>query len=212
MDTKTKSMDDIRKAIKKSGAGAESIVNLNVMARKSLSEEQDCEKGMYWCKKSKKCKPIESRKETEESSGAGGAGGYVGPLFSTKKKIKKGEVGEATSAADAGVYSTAYFLAANKKNWKGGSKPLYKGGKIVTVKDKCKKFPYCDQGDINALNLTEAIDNVSNMTGKNVDYIGNLVENELSGMISRGIFKSPVTDLTGKEEMDLPTGNIYSKK
>ena len=212
MDTKTKSMDDIRKAIKKSGAGAESIVNLNVMARKSLSEEQDCEKGMYWCKKSKKCKPIENRKETEEASSAGGAGGYVGPLFSTKKKIKKGEVGEATSAADAGVYSTAYFLAANKKNWKGGSKPLYKGGKIVTVKDKCKKFPYCDQGDINALNLTEAIDNVSNMTGKNVDYIGNLVENELSGMISRGIFKSPVTDLTGKEEMDLPTGNIYSKK
>jgi hypothetical protein len=205
-------MDDIRKAIKKSGAGAESIVNLNVMARKSLSEEQDCEKGMYWCKKSKKCKPIKNRKETEEASSAGGAGGYVGPLFSTKKKIKKGEVGEATSAADAGVYSTAYFLAANKKNWKGGSKPLYKGGKIVTVKDKCKKFPYCDQGDINALNLTEAIDNVSNMTGKNVDYIGNLVENELSSMISRGIFKSPVTDLTGKEEMDLPTGNIYSKK
>ena len=31
MDTKTKSMDDIRKAIKKSGGGAESIVNLNVM-------------------------------------------------------------------------------------------------------------------------------------------------------------------------------------
>jgi hypothetical protein len=203
---------NLKKAIKKSGAPTEGIIKMNKMAKKSLSEEQDCEKGMYWCKKSKKCKPIKNRKETEEASSAGGAGGYVGPLFSTKKKIKKGEVGEATSAADAGVYSTAYFLAANKKNWKGGSKPLYKGGKIVTVKDKCKKFPYCDQGDINALNLTEAIDNVSNMTGKNVDYIGNLVENELSGMISRGIFKSPVTDLTGKEEMDLPTGNIYSKK
>ena len=212
MDTKTKSMDDIRKAIKKSGAGAESIVNLNVMARKSLSEEQDCEKGMYWCKKSKKCKPIESRKETEESSGAGGAGSYVGPLFTTKKKIKKGEFDEATTSADAGVYSTAYFLAANKKNWKGNSKPTYKGGKIVTVKDKCKKFPYCNQGDINALNLTEAIDNVSKATGKNADYIGNLVENKLGGMVSRGIFKSPVTDLIDKDEMNLPIGKIYSKK
>ena len=203
---------NLKKAIKKSGAPTEGIIKMNKMAKKSLSEEQDCEKGMYWCKKSKKCKPIKNRKETEEASSAGGAGGYVGPLFSTKKKIKKGEVGEATSAADAGVYSTAYFLAANKKNWKGGSKPLYKGGKIVTVKDKCKKFPYCNQGDINALNLTEAIDNVSNMTGKNVEYIGNLVDNQLNEMVSRGIFKSPVTDLTGKEEMDLPTGKIYSKK
>ena len=203
---------NLKKAIKKSGAPTEGIIKMNKMAKKSLSEEQDCENGMYWCKKSKKCMPSENRKETKEASSAGGAGGYVGQLFSTKKKIKKGEVGEATTSADAGIYSTAYFLAANKKNWKGGSKPLYKGGKIVTVKDKCKKFPYCNQGDINALNLTEAIDNVSKMTGKNVDYIGNLVDKQLNEMVSRGIFKSPVTDLTGKEEIDLPTGKIYSKK
>ena len=204
--------DNLRTAIKKSGAPVEGIIKMNKMAKKSLSEEQVCEKGMYWCKKSKKCKPIKNKKETKEASSAGGAGAYVGPLFSTKKKTKKGEFDEATSAADAGVYSTAYFLAANKKNWKGGSKPLYKGGKIVTVKDKCKKFPYCDQGDINALNLTEAIDNVSKMTGKNVDYIGNLVDNQLSEMISRGIFKSPVTDLVDKKDTNLPIGKIYSKK
>jgi hypothetical protein len=204
--------DNLRTAIKKSGAPVEGIIKMNKMAKKSLSEEQVCEKGMYWCKKSKKCKPIKNKKETKEASSAGGAGAYVGPLFSTKKKTKKGEFDEATSAADAGVYSTAYFLAANKKNWKGGSKPLYKGGKIVTVKDKCKKFPYCDQGDINALNLTEAIDNVSKMTGKDTNYIGNLVDNQLSEMISRGIFKSPVTDLIDKDEINLPIGKIYSKK
>ena len=50
------------------------------------------------------------------------------------------------------------------------------------------------------------------MTGKNVEYIGNLVDNQLNEMVSRGIFKSPVTDLTGKKEMDVPTGKIYSKK
>lgn len=210
MNINENSRDDIKKAIKKSGGGAESIINLNIMAKKALSEEHDCDKvhpGVdheVWAS--------EQKMEAKEASSAGGAGGYVGPLFTTKKKIKKGEVGEATSAADAGVYSTAYFLAANRKNWKGGSKPLYKGGKIVTVKDKCKKFPYCDQGDINALNLTEAIGNVSKMTGKNVDYIGNLVENELDGMVSRGIFKSPVTDLIDKDEMNLPVGKIYSKK
>ena len=50
------------------------------------------------------------------------------------------------------------------------------------------------------------------MTGKNANYIGNLVENELTGMVSRGIFKSPVTDLIDKDEMNLPIGKIYSKK
>ena len=206
------SRDELKRAIKKSGGNAESIINLNVMAKKALSEENPCKEGMYWCKKSKKCKPVKNKKETKEASGAGGAGAFVGPLFATKKKTKKGEVGEATTSADAGIYSTAYFLAANKKNWKGGSKPLYKGGKIVTVKDKCKKFPYCNQGDINALNLTEAIDNVSKMTGKNVDYIGNLVDNQLNEMVSRGIFKSPVTDLVDKKDTNLPIGKIYSKK
>lgn len=204
--------DNLKKAIKKSGAPVEGIIKMNKMAKKALSEEQVCEKGMYWCKESKKCKPKSEKKETKEASSAGGAGGYVGPLFSTKKKTKKSEVGEATTASDAGVYSTAYFLAANKKNWKGGSKPLYKGGKIVTVKDRCKKFPYCDQGDIKALNLTEAIDNVSKMTGKDVNYIGNLVDNQLNEMISRGIFKSPVTDLVDKDEINLPIGKINLKK
>jgi len=203
--------DNLKKAIKKSGAPVEGIIKMNKMAKKALSEEQDCKEGMEWCNESKKCKPIK-KEETKEATGAGGAGAYVGPLFTTKKKTKKSEVGEATTSADAGAYSTAYFLAANKKNWKGGSKPLYKGGKIVTVKDKCKKFPYCNSGDINALNLTEAIDNVSKMTGKDTNYIGNLVDNQLSEMISRGIFKSPVTDLIDKDEINLPIGKIYSKK
>ena len=201
---------NLKKAIKKSGAPVEGIIKMNKMAKKALSEEHDCEEVHPNITHEEWKETQES--EMEEASSAGGAGGYVGPLFSTKKKTKKGEVGEATSAADAGVYSTAYFLAANKKNWKGGSKPLYKGGKIVTVKDKCKKFPYCNQGDINALNLTEAIDNVSKMTGKNVDYIGNLVDNQLSEMISRVIFKSPVTDLVDKKDTNLPIGKIYSKK
>jgi len=39
-------------------------------------------------------------------------------------------------------------------NWRGKSKTLFPGGQFVQVKKKCKTFPYCNQGDIKALNLT----------------------------------------------------------
>jgi hypothetical protein len=48
------------------------------------------------------------------------------------------------------------------KKWRGRSKTQIPGGKFVEVKKKCKKFPYCNQGDINALTLTE------NSTIKNI--------------------------------------------
>jgi hypothetical protein len=70
-------------------------------------------------------------------------------------KLKKIEATEATSTASSGQYSTPAFVAKNSKNWRGGKKPLFPGGKFVKVKDKCKKFPYCNQGDIKALKLTE---------------------------------------------------------
>lgn len=84
-------------------------------------------------------------------------------------KLKKIEAKEATGASSAGSYESPAFLAksTSKKNWRGAAKPLYKGGKFVRVKEKCKKFPYCNQGDINALQLweddvmTEAIKNVA---------------------------------------------------
>lgn len=72
-------------------------------------------------------------------------------------KIEKGEFKEATSSASSGSYVGASFLAKsqNKKDWRGAAKPLYKGGKFVRVKKKCKTFPYCNQGDIKALELWE---------------------------------------------------------
>jgi len=53
------------------------------------------------------------------------------------------------------------------KDWRGKSKTQIPGGSFVKVKDKCKKFPYCNQGDIKALDIyendivKEAIKNVS---------------------------------------------------
>jgi hypothetical protein len=72
-------------------------------------------------------------------------------------KLKKVEATEATGSSSSGSYEGPSFLAKSqsKKNWRGAAKPLYKGGKFVKIKKKCQKFPYCNQGDINALKLTE---------------------------------------------------------
>jgi hypothetical protein len=72
-------------------------------------------------------------------------------------KLKKIEATEATGSSSSGSYEGPSFLAKSqkKKDWRGASKPLYKGGKFVKIKKKCLTFPYCNQGDINALKLTE---------------------------------------------------------
>ena len=72
-------------------------------------------------------------------------------------KLKKIEANEATGASSAGQYSSPSFLAKSMspKKWRGKSKTQIPGGQFVEVKKKCKKFPYCNQGDINALSLSE---------------------------------------------------------
>lgn len=83
---------------------------------------------------------------------------YEDPKYYTRlKKIEKGEFKEATGTASSGSYVGASFLAKSqsKKDWRGAAKPMYKGGKFVRVKKKCKTFPYCNQGDIKALDLWE---------------------------------------------------------
>tara|TARA_R110002110_G_scaffold352883_2_gene562952 strand:- start:2360 stop:2959 length:600 start_codon:yes stop_codon:yes gene_type:complete len=100
---------------------------------------------------------------TEATSAGGGSGQYSEPLFSTTKremekggsKLNKVEATEATSSASSGQYSTPAFVAKDSKNWRGNKKPQIPGGKFVKIKDKCRKFPYCNQGDINALKIFE---------------------------------------------------------
>lgn len=72
-------------------------------------------------------------------------------------KLKKIEATEATGASSAGQYSSPSFLAKSMspKKWRGRAKTQIPGGKFVEVKKKCKTFPYCNQGDIKALSLTE---------------------------------------------------------
>ncbi len=83
------------------------------------------------------------------------------PNYYTKlKRIEEAreEATEATTTASTGAYSTPAFVAKNSKNWRGGKKPLYKGGKFVQVKKKCLTFPYCNQG-AGAIKLSENLNN-----------------------------------------------------
>ena len=69
---------------------------------------------------------------------------------------KKTETKEATGASSAGQYSGPAFGAKSMspKHWRGRAKTQIPGGAFVQVKNKCKTFPYCNQGDINALELS----------------------------------------------------------
>ena len=62
--------------------------------------------------------------------------------------------------------------------------------------------------------IKEAIDNVSKKTGKNKEYVKELVKKEIEELIRRGFYKSPVTDpeagIVGVSKMNTPLGKIYS--
>ena len=87
----------------------------------------------------------------------------------TEGDVKKVEATEATGSASSGSYETtsAWAKSTKKKDWGGRKKTQIPGGKFVQVKKKCKKFPYCNQGDIKALKIFEnekvkqAIQNIS---------------------------------------------------
>ena len=127
-----------------------------------------------------------SKKETKETTGAVSAGGYETPLFSNE--TKKIEATEATSTASSGQYTTnkVWAKSLSKKDWRGKSKTQIPGGKFVQVKKKCKRFPYCNQGDIKALNIFEnetlknTIKNISDRYGIHEDIIKDIIITEMN--------------------------------
>jgi hypothetical protein len=103
---------------------------------------------------------------------------------------KKVEATEMTTTASVGPYDANSFQDKNMRgnttkgqgrSWKKAQIP---GGQFVSVKKECKTFPYCNQGDIKALNITkkpkknamyEAIENVSKKTGLTTEEIKNIL-------------------------------------
>ena len=121
---------------------------------------------------------------------------YENPYYYDELEKIEGEFTEATSSSSSGSYETASFLAKDLKNWGPSKRTQIPGGQFVSVKEKFKTFPYCNQG-IGALefsnsktkaikNLTkrkpkkkrpldEAIYNVSLKTGLSEQEIKNII-------------------------------------
>jgi hypothetical protein len=138
--------------------------------------------------------------ESKEATGSGSAGGFLGPVGfnpqsdfvkrSFKETPKKVETKEATGASSAGAYDAPGFEDVNMRgNHERGSGRSYKktqipGGNFVQVKKKCKKFPYCNQGDIKALNIFEnetlrkVIKEVSKKYNISEQVVKNIIEYE----------------------------------
>jgi hypothetical protein len=138
--------------------------------------------------------------ESKEATGSGSAGGFLGPVGfnpqsdfvkrSFEETPKKVETKEATGASSAGAYDAPGFEDVKMKgNHERGSGRSYKktqipGGKFVQIKKKCKKFPYCNQGDIKALNifenenLKEVIKQVSKKYNISEQVVKNIIEYE----------------------------------
>jgi hypothetical protein len=150
-------------------------------------------------------KVTKGNKEETKEQGAVAAGGYSGPLFTKESKEeycdscdrvkskcvcnrpKKVETKEQTTTASSGQYSGPKMWAKStkKKDWGPSRKTQLPGGKFVQVKKKCKKFPYCNQGDINALKIFEneglkkVITNISESYGLTENYVRNIIYLEM---------------------------------
>lgn len=150
-----------------------------------------------------KLKKVEAKESMgADSSGSFEAGAFGGKVI--KRKITNipnfdTELDEATDASSSGSYDVPFLGSTTKgrknpleikgpdsiknsravkdKNFPKWGGP---GGVFIKIKDKCKKFPYCNQGDINALEvLRESIDEISKKTGIPKTEIENLVLNEI---------------------------------
>lgn len=82
---------------------------------------------------------------------------------------KKDYIKEATDSSSTGSYETPGFLAKNIPNMRQGAKTTYggPGGKFVKIKAKCRKFPYCSQGAVDApLELSSKYKGESSLSGE----------------------------------------------
>lgn len=219
--------DNFKRGLKKAIEGKDKL-----MYKEMLKNASELDEGKMKTHKGKSCKDAHPKmtheewtktkeSEMEEATTAASAGAYVAPMgfdprFAGKKK-KKEEFDEATTAASSGSYETPQMWAKDEKNWRGKAKTQWPGGKFVKIKDKCKTFPYCNQGDINALELTDnkmvkaAIKEAAHKTGKDKKYVKELVKKEMEEIIRRNFYKSPITSILGPTtKMDKPIGKIYT--
>lgn len=156
------------------------------------------------------CQGKKKKQDTKESMTADAGGSFVSafnskpinrPITKIHNMNEEGDIDEAMTADSAGAYDVP-FPSKNRKNPLsiGGEKsikqsravkdkkfPKWGGpkGVYVRVKDKCKKFPYCNQGSTKALEfyevdgLVEAVKKVSKKYGIPYSEMEKIVINEI---------------------------------
>ena len=145
-------------------------------------------------------------KETNEMTDSGSSGSFVSAFSTLKtkgdvKKIYNAKLTEATdsSTSSAGAYDAPF--TPNKDPLKiNGEKSIAKsravkdkkfpkwggpGGVFVKIKDKCKKFPYCNQG-INAIEILREIDGMDDLINENAKKYGLSIK-EVENLLSKEI-------------------------
>jgi len=155
---------------------------IRIKIKEFLNDPEEINNFLESIKNNTKKYKKEETKETTSTSGMAGQT-YDTKLFSEPQKL---ETKEATTTASSGQYSTpkVWAKSTSKKDWRGKSKTQIPGGKFVQVKKKCKRFPYCNQGDIKALNIFEnevlnnVINTVSEKYGIDVDTIKTIILSE----------------------------------
>lgn len=167
----------------------EVMLGLNKM-KDEMSEEEKSNM------KSSKKKKSENKEATSSSSSGAYSALFGSNEFlnnSEKETPNKIEAKEVTGSGSVGSYETtaAWAKSTKKKDWRGKSKPQIPGGDFVSVKKKCKSFPYCNSGDIKALHIYEskivkdAIDNVSKRLNISESTIKAIIEFELEKMMKQ---------------------------
>ena len=165
---------------------------------KKADIDEDCWKGYEAIglkKKGKRMVPncVPKKEDTNEMTGASSAGAFSAPMSFNKKDVQE--------AMDSGISAAAAFdVPLFGATTKGGRKNPLKidgpesigksravkdknfpkfggpGGIYVKIKDKCKKFPYCNQGDINAIEvLRESIEESAKKHGLPVEEVEKIV-------------------------------------
>lgn len=174
--------------------------------KKKMDTNEDCWDGYKQVgMKSKGGKQVPNcvpkKGDTNEVTGASSSGAYVGAMTMTKGDVEKIHNSKLNEAIDSGVSAAAaYDVPLFGANPRGGRKDPLKidgpesigkgravkdknfpkwggpGGVFIKIKEKCKKFPYCNQGDINNIEiLRESINELSKKHGLSTQQVENIV-------------------------------------
>ena len=119
---------------------------------------------------------VNEEEEFKEATDASSSGSFDVPLFG---KTTKGRRDPLRIDGEKSVKQSRAVKDKKFPKWGGP------GSVFIKVKDKCKKFPYCNQGDINAIELlemeelTQAVIEVANEMGVPYKEIEKIVLNEI---------------------------------